>query len=203
MRSTSFRSTSLRQSVSTDSKPQLSANDFTRSAFRAHTALRTGWYGTSKKRLACRNAFECARPMKPYPIKPILRFFLATSLVPTVGVSNGDHGAEYVFPGLRVHHRLIRKHAAVPVDVLKRARGQTVVVAHPQSGGAHHIHLSVGIVGQAVPSRLVVRAGPLNRCIVLGHMEIDHPWPQHSRHTGERVVEDFFLRPVVSFRKNP
>src|SRR5712691_5270850 len=120
MRSTSFRSTSLRQSVSTDSKPQLSANDFTRSAFRAHTALRTGWYGTSKKRLACRNAFECARPIKPYPIKPMFTFLFAI-LVPTVRISNGDHGRQNVLPCLRMHHHFVRKHTAIPVDVLKRA----------------------------------------------------------------------------------
>jgi len=41
-RSMSLRSTSARQSVSTDSYPQFDAKAFTRSALRAHTAFSTG-----------------------------------------------------------------------------------------------------------------------------------------------------------------
>ena len=42
-----------------------------RSGLRAHTAWSTGRNSRSKKRPACRNAFEWVRPMNPYPTMPI------------------------------------------------------------------------------------------------------------------------------------
>src|SRR6266581_7133294 len=54
-----------------------------------------------------------------------------------------------------------------------------------------------------MPPCLVVRTGPFNRRIVLGHVKVNHPWPQHARHAGKRIVEHFLLRPVVTFWKDP
>src|SRR5260370_41228568 len=65
MRSISRDATTLRQSLSTDSYPHLAANDFARSALRAQTVLRTGWYGTSKKWFTWHKALEGVRPMNP------------------------------------------------------------------------------------------------------------------------------------------
>src|SRR5260370_12380244 len=65
IRSISGDATTLRQSLSTDSYPHLAANDFARSALRAHTVLSTGWYGTSKKWFTWPKALAWVRPMNP------------------------------------------------------------------------------------------------------------------------------------------
>src|SRR5262245_18758426 len=114
-------------------------------------------------------------------------------LVPTVFVANGNHCSKNVAPGLRLHHHFIRKHASVPVDVLKRASRGPAVISHPESGSANHIHFSVGIIWQAMTAGLVVRTGAFDRRIVLSNVEIEHPRTQDSRHTGERVVQYLLL----------
>ena len=50
--------------------------------------------------------------------------------------------------------------------------------------------LAVGIVRQAVAARLVVRAGALDRGVVLGDVKIDRPGPQRrGQRCCRRVVE--------------
>src|SRR5690625_3780277 len=66
--STSSRSSTRRQSVSTDSQPSCSAAAEARSALRPTSAAMCGLRGRSKNRCALRDAWEWARPMKAYPI---------------------------------------------------------------------------------------------------------------------------------------
>ena len=58
-------------------------------------------------------------------------------------------------------------------------------VAEPVAGVLHDVELAVGRVRQAVPARLVVRAGAEHFAVVLGDVEIDRP---RAQRVGELLV---------------
>ncbi len=124
------------------------------------------------------------------------------SRVGAVGVAHGNHGGQHVAPGARVHHRRVRKHAAVPADVFERARRSSRFVSQPCASDAHDVHLAVRIMGQAVPPGLVVRARAFHRGIVLGDMKVDRPRSQCARHRVDGAVERLTIGPVDGIRKD-
>src|SRR5271165_35161 len=110
----------------------------------------------SKNWLTDKYAFECARPMKPYPTRPILSFFISvlifkvekeppdtiaafpaiTALLffPSVRFTDRDHSSENGIPGLLFQHHVICKHAAVPTDMLEGLRQFPLIVPKPITG---------------------------------------------------------------------
>src|SRR5262249_31823928 len=110
--------------------------------------------------------------MKPYPTRPMFSFLFIPDLpdppdlyrgggnsgVPAVRAPDRDHQAQDVGPRLRLRHRRVREHAAVPADVIERTRRLTGFVAQPEAGVTNDVELAVRIRGQAVTSRLVVPA---------------------------------------------
>src|SRR5580698_7503242 len=85
----------------------------------------------------------------------------ATAAFPAMRVADRDHHAQNVLPGLGIEHDRIRKHAAVPTDVLERARRLPVVASHPRAGVAHNIEFTVGVRRLAMAAGFVVRTGAL------------------------------------------
>src|SRR6185295_4189336 len=78
--SMSLRPSTSCQRVAASSKPSRPCASFTFASVRPTTTFSTGSKGTSsKKRATCRQAFECARPMKSYPI--IATFSLRLAIV--------------------------------------------------------------------------------------------------------------------------
>jgi hypothetical protein len=122
---------------------------------------------------------------------------LAKQSVPPVRIPHRNHRRQNVIPRLRIKHRFVREHAAVPIDVLRAARWLALLITKPQASGAHDIHLAVGVVGQTVASSLVVRAGAFDRRVVLRDVEVFHPRAQHARHLAQSSIQDFLVRPVV------
>ena len=86
-----------------------------------------------------------------------------------------------------MHHR-VREHATVPTDVSNGFQHVTVFVTQPESGIRCNVQLSAGRVGQAVATCLVVRAGTVDRAVVLGDVEVDRPRPQRVRQLLERLL---------------
>ena len=78
-----------------------------------------------------------------------------------------------------------------------------IFAAQPHAGMAGNIEFAVGIRHHAVPSRLVVIAHAFDGAIVLRHVEIDGPGPEHVGHFGERLVELRLVLPIVICRKKP
>ncbi len=75
--STSSLRTAFFQSVSVRSQPQRAANSFSDASFRPQATFRTGSAATSKKYLAWRQPLLCAFPMKLWPMRATLSFFMA------------------------------------------------------------------------------------------------------------------------------
>src|SRR2546422_8769267 len=123
--------------------------------------------------------------------------------IPAVRVAHVDHETQDVVPRTGLRHRRVREHAAVPADVLKRARRLAALVAHPKTGVTHDVELAVRIGRPTVTTRLVMRARSEDGRIVLRDVEVDRPRPQRVGHDPERHVERLALGPVVLLRKNP
>src|SRR5207253_1885888 len=92
-------------------------------------------------------------------------------------------------PSVRLHHRLVGEHAAVPTNVLKLLGDVPVAVAHPVAGVAGDVELAVRVGGQAVPAGLVVGARAFHGRVVLGDVEVDGPRPQGGGQRRQRLVE--------------
>src|SRR5271165_4139946 len=110
----------------------------------------------SKNWLTDKYAFECARPIKPYPMRPILSFFISVLIFkfeeecrkriplrrsrrsplffPSVRFTDRDHSSENGIPGLLFQHHVICKHAAVPTDMLEGLRQFPLIVPKPIAG---------------------------------------------------------------------
>ena len=84
-------------------------------------------------------------------------------LIPAVSVADRDHGGQNATPSRGIHHGVVRKHTAIPAYVRDGPCQVAVVVAQPHPGRAWHVELALGIIRQAVPSSLVVRACTLHR----------------------------------------
>src|SRR5262245_20959740 len=69
----SLRASTASRSAVASAKPSLSAAARARAASRPTTTAGTTWNGRSKKRLTCRYALPCARPMKAWPTMATLR----------------------------------------------------------------------------------------------------------------------------------
>ena len=55
-------------------------------------------------------------------------------------------------------------------------------VLEPVAGALHDVELAVGVVGRAVLTRLVVRAGTVHVAVVLRHVEVDRPGAEFVGH---------------------
>src|SRR6266566_5051613 len=71
---------------------------------------------------------------------------------PPVRIPHVNHHPQDVVPGLRLHHDVIREHAAVPAEVPEFLRRVAVGIAHPVAGVVGDFELAVGVVRQAMPS---------------------------------------------------
>src|SRR3990170_5590071 len=118
---------------------------------------------------------------------PILSGFFAISGLPAMGIAHLDHGAEDIVPGFLLHHYAIRKHAAIPTDMTKRCGNSPILAAQPHAGMAWDIEFAIGVGHHAVPSRLVMITHAFDGSIVLRHVEIDSPGPQHVGHFDESL----------------
>src|ERR1700683_3491333 len=209
IRSIYFRAASLRQSVSNDGYPQLSAKASASARLRAQTAVSTGSYSRSKNRLTLAKAFEGVRPMKPQPTMPTLSLFVApinglrngSSLPPAVGVADLDHGAEDVAPGLLTRHRRIGEHATVPADVLEGLGQRAALVPQPIARVMNDIELAVWIIDGAVSTGLVMAPGAPDRGVVLRNVKIDRPGAKRMRHCLERGFQPLSIFPIEILRE--
>jgi hypothetical protein len=101
-----------------------------------------------------------------------------------------------------MQHHVVGKHTAIPADVLERARGFSLNIAHPAAGRPDDVHLAVGVIRQAVTAGLIVGAGTFYRGIVLSYVKINGPRREGPGHAAGRLIEDLFLRPIEILRQN-
>jgi hypothetical protein len=73
-------------------------------------------------------------------------------------LSHIGHQPQDVIPRPRLQHRRIRKHAAVPTDVLAFPGQLSTFVSQPQAGVFHDVEFAARIKRQAMSSRFVVCA---------------------------------------------
>src|SRR5215207_5931916 len=133
------------------------------------------------------------------PLRRIAKSFpgcLATySGRPAVSVSDVDHRAQDVVPGLLLQHGAIGEHTAIPADVLIGPRRLAGLIAHPEPGVVDDIEPPVRVVHRAVAAGLVVRARAKNRAVVLGHVEIDRPGTEPRGERRQCLVERLAVLP--------
>src|SRR6266498_130150 len=94
-------------------------------------------------------------------------------LVPSVCAPNVDHQSEDVVPGLSLHHRRVREHAAVPADVPEVPRRLAALVPHPKTCVPHDVELAIRIERQTVAASLVVCARSEDGRVILRHLKAD------------------------------
>ena len=78
----------------------------------------------------------------------------------------------------------------------------TGVVAEPVAGDFYDVELGVRVVGQAVATCLVVRAGAVNRGVVLGDVEVDRPRAQGRGELLQGSVKLGRVVPIKVLRQN-
>src|ERR1700761_1556504 len=117
--------------------------------------------------------------MKPYPTRPTFRGFIS---IPSVRVAHRDHYTEHVVPRVLIEHYGVRKHAAIPANVLQDAERVAIFIAQPGASVADDIEFAVGVRGLAVAAGFIVGAGAFHAAIVLGDMEIESPGPKRVGH---------------------
>ncbi len=115
---------------------------------------------------------------------------------PTMRVLHRQHRGENVVPSLWLVHDFIGEHAAVPADVPAGRQDVAVLVAKPEASVMSDVELAVGIIGQTVATCLVMAAGTMHGGIVLSHMKIDRPGPQHVSQLLQRRILLFDIGPV-------
>ena len=71
-------------------------------------------------------------------------------------IADGDHHAQNIIPGFRLHHDGIGEHAAIPADMAEALEDGAGFVAEPVAGVAGNIELAGGFGGQAMPAGLVM-----------------------------------------------
>src|SRR5579859_1029176 len=94
---------------------------------------------------------------------------------PAMVFADLEHGGENVIPGFSFHHDIVRKHAAVPADVLEFASNLPDAVAQPVTGVTRDVQLAVGVGGKAMAAGFVVRAGAFHGGVILRDVEINRP----------------------------
>src|SRR5436190_16413320 len=101
---------------------------------------------------------------------------------PAVVLAHLDHRRENVVPRFLLRHDRVWEHAAVPANMLELLRDLAAVIAHPVTGIARNVQLAVRIIDAAMTARLIVRAGAMDRGVVLRDMEIKGPRAQCLGH---------------------
>ena len=76
--------------------------------------------------------------------------------------------------------------------MLELAVDVAVLVAQPEAGVLDDVELAVGIERLAVAAGLVVRAGALDRGVVLRDVEVDGPRPQRASVILRSAVVEVF-----------
>ena len=95
-----------------------------------------------------------------------------------MGILDGEHRGKNLIPGFRLVHDFVGEHATVPTDVATVLQDVAVLITQPVTGVMRDVELSIGIIRQAMPPRLVVAARPVNGRVVLGDVKVDGPGSQ-------------------------
>ncbi len=99
-------------------------------------------------------------------------------LTPAMGVAHIDHHLEDLIPGVWIHHHGVGEHAAIPANMTEGSGRLTPSIPQPIASMARNAQLAIRILRQAMVTRFVVRAGPFDGAVVLGHVKIDRPCSQ-------------------------
>src|SRR5450631_106266 len=75
---------------------------------------------------------------------------------PSVSFTDRDHRTQNGIPGLLFQHHLIREHATVPTNVFEGFRQSPLLVPKPVPGVSRDVQFALGVIGQTMPTGLVV-----------------------------------------------